>query len=243
MQKMKQTLVQSAVLAMLGLGAVAAHADKDGYATDSRTPVVRSGFGLCWHTISFGKEKAIEECDPDLVPKKVAEVPAAAAPKAVEAPAPVVAAAPAPAVAPAPVKLATPKKLETLTLNAAALFDFGKSTLKQEGSDALTAVANVLLERKYDPAKTKIEVEGHTDRIGKPAGNMKLSEARAAAARQQLVDKGVPAEMITSKGFGSTEPVTTPEDCKKVAKNRKKLVECYAPDRRVEVEIYATVEQ
>lgn len=235
--KMKHTLIQSAVLAVLGFAAVSASAANDGYATDTRSPVVRSGTGLCWHTSSFSKEKAIEECDPDLVPKKAAPVAAPAPAPVVEAPAPVV------VPAPAPVKLATPKKLETLTLNAAALFDFGKATLKQEGVDALNAVAAVLLERKYDPAKTKIEVEGHTDRIGKAETNLKLSEARANAARQQLVDKGVPAEMIVAKGLGLTEPVTQPADCKKVAKNRKKLVECYAPDRRVEVEIYATVEQ
>ncbi|MGQ5524319.1 OmpA family protein [Chitinimonas sp. PSY-7] len=226
--KMKRTLVQSAVLAVLGFSAITASAANDGYATDTRSPAVRSGFGLCWHTSSFTKDKATEECDPDLVPKKAAPLPT---PVAVDPP-----------VQP-PVKLSTPKKLETLTLNAAALFDFGKSTLKKEGVDALNAVANVLLERKYDPAKTKIEVEGHTDRIGKAAANKKLSEERAAAARQQLVNKGVPGEMITSKGMGSESPITQPADCKKVAKNRKKLVACYAPDRRVEVQIYATVEQ
>ncbi|QNM98169.1 OmpA family protein [Chitinimonas koreensis] len=229
MQKMKRTLVQSAVCAVLGVAALSAYADKDGYAIDSRSAVVKSGFGLCWRTSSWSKDKAIAECDPDLVPKQVVAA-------AVEPPKPEV-------QAPKPVPLAVPKKLETLTLNAAALFEFNKAVLKEEGKQALDAVAGVLLERKYEPSKTKIEVEGHTDRIGKADYNKKLSEERAASAREYLVTKGIPAEMITSKGLGFDEPVTKPEDCKKVLKNRKKLIECYAPDRRVEVEIYATVEQ
>ncbi|QDQ28040.1 OmpA family protein [Chitinimonas arctica] len=222
MQKMKRTLVALA----LGTVAMSAFAAKDGYAIDGREAVVRNNYGECWRTNSWSKDKAIEECD--AVAKKEVAAPVEA-PRVVEAPKPT----------PVPVQV----KMETLTLNAAALFEFNKAVLKEEGKQALDSVASVLLERKYDPAKTKIAVVGHTDRIGKESYNLKLSEERAAAARAQLVTKGVPEGMITSAGKGFSEPITKPEDCKKVLKNRKKLVACYAPDRRVEVEIYATVEK
>ncbi|MBL8509583.1 OmpA family protein [Chitinimonas sp. JJ19] len=223
MQKMKRTLVALAMSAI----AVSAYAGKDGYATDPRAAVVKNNYGECWRTSSWSKDKAIEECDADLMPKKevVAPAPAPVAP-VVEAPKP-----------------AVPVKMESLTLNAAALFDLNKATLKDEGKQALDAVAGVLLERKYDASKTRINVVGHTDRIGKDEYNQKLSEERAASARAHLVEKGIPEGMITSEGKGESSPVTQPEDCKKVLKNKKKLVECYAPDRRVEVEIYATVQQ
>jgi len=225
MQKMTRTLIAAA----LGFIAISALADKEGYASDSRTAVVKSGFNLCWHTSSFSNDKAIAECDPDLVPKKAEAAPVAPAAPVVEAPK---AAAPA-----------APKKVETLTLNASSLFDFDKATLKDEGKDALSSVAKVLLERKYDPAKTKLEIDGHTDRLGKEAHNQKLSQERADATRAFLIEKGIPESMISAVGKGSAEPITKPEDCKKVMKNRKKLIACYAPDRRVEVEIFATVEQ
>ncbi|MBV8657871.1 MAG: OmpA family protein [Burkholderiales bacterium] len=224
MQKMTRTLIAAALATV----AISALADKDGYASDNRTAVVKSGFNLCWHTSSFSADKAIAECDPDLVPKKAEAAPVAPAAPVVEAPK----AAPA-----------APKKTETLTLNASSLFDFDKATLKDEGKDALSSVAKVLLERKYDPAKTKLEIDGHTDRLGKEAHNQKLSQERADATRDFLIEKGIPASMVTAVGKGSAEPITKPEDCKKVLKNRKKLIACYAPDRRVEVQIFATVEQ
>ncbi|MBV8467805.1 MAG: OmpA family protein [Burkholderiales bacterium] len=222
-------MTRSILAAALGFAAVSAFAAHDGYADSSNGTVVRSNYGLCWHTNGFTPEKAIAECDPSLMPKQAAAAPAPAAPAVVAAPA-----------APAP---AAPKKVETITLNASSLFDTNKSVLKPEGKEALDSVAKVLLERKYDPAKTKIEIDGHADRMGKADHNLKLSQERADATQVYLVSKGVPASMITAVGKGSTQPITKPEDCKKFAKKKAKLISCYAPDRRVEVSIYAAVEQ
>jgi outer membrane protein OmpA-like peptidoglycan-associated protein len=224
-------MTRSILAAALGLAAVSAFAGHNGYADSSNGTVVRSNYGLCWHTNGFTADKAIAECDPDLMPKQAAPAPAAAAPAVVAAPA---------APAPAP---AAPKKVDTITLNASSLFDTNKAVLKPEGKEALESVAKVLLERKYDPAKTKIEIDGHADRMGNAAHNMTLSQQRADATREFLVSKGVPASMITAVGKGDTSPITKPEDCKKFAKKRAKLVSCYAPDRRVEVTIFASVEQ
>jgi OOP family OmpA-OmpF porin len=50
-------------------------------------------------------------------------------------------------------------------------------------------------------------VQGHTDAVGTKAGNRKLSASRAAAVRRYLVDKGVKAARLTSKGFGPDTPI------------------------------------
>jgi outer membrane protein OmpA-like peptidoglycan-associated protein len=60
----------------------------------------------------------------------------------------------------------------------------------------------------------RIELGGHTDNVGRPEANQKLSEQRAKAVYDYLVKKGISADRLTYKGYGQTEPVadnTTPE--------------------------------
>lgn len=59
-----------------------------------------------------------------------------------------------------------------------------------------------------------VEIGGHTDNVGYPQKNLTLSENRANAVRDYLINKGIAAERLTAKGFGDTRPVapnTTPE--------------------------------
>ena len=73
-------------------------------------------------------------------------------------------------------------------------------------------------------------VYGHTDDVGSQAYNQELSEKRARAVRDYLVEAGIGQEIITTKGFGKTKPLvpgTTPE--------------ARAKNRRVEVEIVDTI--
>ncbi|MFM7484918.1 MAG: OmpA family protein, partial [Burkholderiaceae bacterium] len=51
------------VLLVMGSSAIAAGPAKKGYLVDSQNDVVRSGFGLCWHTGFWTPADAIEECD------------------------------------------------------------------------------------------------------------------------------------------------------------------------------------
>ncbi|MGB5321641.1 OmpA family protein, partial [Lutimonas sp.] len=53
----------------------------------------------------------------------------------------------------------------------------------------------------------RFDVEGHTDSTGSDKINSKLSQARADAVRAYLIEKGFPADMITSKGYGSANPI------------------------------------
>ena len=55
----------------------------------------------------------------------------------------------------------------------------------------------------------KLEISGHTDDVGSERYNQGLSERRAAAVKAQLVQFGVPAERIVTKGFGKSQPRRT----------------------------------
>jgi OmpA-OmpF porin, OOP family len=61
----------------------------------------------------------------------------------------------------------------------------------------------------------RLEIGGHTDADGDPAKNLTLSTARAEAVKKLLVDQGIDAARLTTKGYGATKPIdsnTTPED-------------------------------
>jgi OOP family OmpA-OmpF porin len=122
--------------------------------------------------------------------------------------------------------------VQKITLQSKALFDFDKAVLKPEGKAALDAEVVSKL-----PQVQKLEivlVSGHTDRIGSDAYNQKLSERRADAVRDYLVSKGVAKDKIEAIGLGEKQPVTGGK-CQQ--QNRKELIACLQPDRRVEVEV------
>jgi outer membrane protein OmpA-like peptidoglycan-associated protein len=83
------------------------------------------------------------------------------------------------------------------------LFDTARFTLKPGAREKLAKVSGIILGHPG----LKIAVEGHTDSVGGDDYNMKLSENRAGAVRDFLVAQGVPAEGVTSRGFGKTMPV------------------------------------
>ncbi len=144
-------------------------------------------------------------------------------------PPPVVVAAPPPS-APVPTKVTF-----AADSSADSLFDFGKLTIKPGGKQALDKFSADLKGADFDV----ITVTGHTDRIGSPANNLKLSVRRADAVKAYLVDStGIPASKIEAEGVGETHPITSHGECKG-KKATKKLVACLAPDRRVEVEVKA----
>jgi OOP family OmpA-OmpF porin len=136
---------------------------------------------------------------------------------------------PAPEAAPPP---PPPPASFNQTLSGDALFAFGKSgidDLSTQGRAELDGLASRVLAL---PAIEIIHVIGHSDRIGSAAGNVTLSNKRAATVRNYLVQAGVPADRITAVGRGSVEPVVECETEKGQA-----LIDCLAPNRRVEVKV------
>ena len=173
--------------------------------TDSQGVPVRDSQGECVLTSGIPH--------PDCQPKKPAPKPAEPAKPAAPA-APPPAAKPAPKPAPASVK-------QTVVIQADALFDFDKSVVRPDGKknidEALGKLKGVDVEM--------IIATGHTDNIGTDAYNQKLSERRAAAVKEYLVSKGIPASKITTIGKGESQPVATNKTAEGRQKNRRVDIE------------------
>lgn len=115
------------------------------------------------------------------------------------------------------------------TLAGDALFAFGRSGIEDiapEGRAQLDEFARKLQGAPYG----LVRVIGHSDRIGDARANLRLSEKRARAVLDYLVQAGVPADKIISSGRGSAQPVAACE-----SERGDALKACLAPNRRVEV--------
>ena len=66
-----------------------------------------------------------------------------------------------------------------------------------------------------------IEIAGHTDNVGKPEANMKLSQGRADAVRNYLIKKGVKPDHVSAKGYGDTSPIATNDTDAGKQRNRR----------------------
>lgn len=75
--------------------------------------------------------------------------------------------------------------------------------------DEMLAVAEELLHILVQHPNSRITVEGHTDATGTAYANMKLSEKRALAVRNELVLLGIPGHLIVLEAVGSERPIAT----------------------------------
>lgn len=187
-----------------------------GYLEDPRGAVIKSDFGLCWRA-GGGVPVSTRECDPNYVAPPVAVI---EQPEPVRPPAP----PPPPMVVVVPV-------VERITLDADALFDFDKATLRPAGRVALDDFVSRL--KGIDPEM--ITAIGYTDRLGSTAYNQRLSEQRAQTVRAYLIDHGIQPDRVQAEGRGEAEPVTAAGECQ--GKQSSKVIACLQRDRRVEVEV------
>ena len=119
------------------------------------------------------------------------------------------------------------------TLSADALFAFGKADVADIAPEGRRALANLAAElREHIGQVRRIHVTGYTDRLGSTARNRQLSERRARAVMDVLVEEGLPSTKIQAEGSGENDPV---RDCPDGP--HAQLVTCLAPNRRVEVRI------
>jgi outer membrane protein OmpA-like peptidoglycan-associated protein len=97
------------------------------------------------------------------------------------------------------------------------LFDTGQFSLKSGAREKLAKVAGILI--AYPGLN--IEVGGYTDNVGGDEMNQKLSENRASAVRNYLVEQGVDTNSVTSKGFGNSSPVASNDNASGRQVNRR----------------------
>jgi SH3 domain-containing YSC84-like protein 1 len=96
-------------------------------------------------------------------------------------------------------------------------FATGKAGLTPDSDATLSAVAQTL----KDNPDWKVRVEGFTDRVGNADANLKLSQERADAVMNWLVDHGIDAGRLTAKGYGADRPVANNSTASGRLKNRR----------------------
>ncbi|MBO4614872.1 MAG: OmpA family protein [Bacteroidales bacterium] len=96
-------------------------------------------------------------------------------------------------------------------------FDVGKSVIKPESMGEINRIVQLM----NDNPELKFEVQGHTDNTGNAASNQTLSEARAKAIVDKLVEMGISADRLTSVGKGQTSPIADNSTEEGKAKNRR----------------------
>ena len=94
-----------------------------------------------------------------------------------------------------------------ITVGSDLLFDVGRSRLKPGGRHAIDNLARIM---RQEPER-KIVIEGFTDSSGGEAANRRLSERRAQAVRNALVQRGVASSRIVARGLGEAYPVASNE--------------------------------
>ncbi|MEE9433792.1 MAG: OmpA family protein [Sphingorhabdus sp.] len=101
----------------------------------------------------------------------------------------------------------------------------GKTINFKSGSAYLAADSNAVVDelaKALTPcAGTNVEVQGHTDLTGNAGNNQALSQERADRVMKALAAKGVPADRLTAKGYGSSQPLENAMTRAANAKNRR----------------------
>ena len=98
------------------------------------------------------------------------------------------------------------------------LFEFGKADLKPELRENLSAIGAILQSLLTN---SSVIIEGHTDNVGGAAPNKKLSEQRASAVMQYLIERGIDKKRLKSVGYGMDKPVADNNTKEGQAKNRR----------------------
>lgn len=96
-------------------------------------------------------------------------------------------------------------------------FETGASDLTDLSRYQLDDLAGIL--RKYP--EMRVEIAGHTDNQGEPESNQTLSESRAQAVQAYLVEKGIAADRLVTRGYGQTRPKASNDTEDGRAQNRR----------------------
>lgn len=106
-------------------------------------------------------------------------------------------------------------------------FDTGSDNLRDESIQELDRLYDIMAQ-----STLIIEIGGHTDNVGSDETNMELSQARAEAVVNYVIEKGIATNRISARGYGETDPRATNE-----------TPEGRQENRRVEVKVLGSVAQ
>ena len=104
-----------------------------------------------------------------------------------------------------------------ITLSGSVLFASNQATLLPEARSRLDQVSDVLLTTR----ERNLSIEGHTDSQGSNSSNLDLSQRRADAVRDYLVQRGYQADRIKSRGLGEGSPIADNASAEGRANNRR----------------------
>lgn len=113
---------------------------------------------------------------------------------------------------------------ETITISSDVLFDFDSTVIKPEAADEMAAIAERIRMKEQDKSAELLSVElvGHTDSIGTEEYNQGLSERRAQAVEDYIVEHhDADADLITTRGEGEMNPVASNDTREGRALNRR----------------------
>ena len=96
-------------------------------------------------------------------------------------------------------------------------FDTAKWDINPEGYSILNAAVNIL----NDNPSLRLEIQGHTDNRGSTKYNKNLSEKRAKAVMDYMVEKGIKKNRLNAVGYGFSKPATPNSTAEDRALNRR----------------------
>ena len=123
---------------------------------------------------------------------------------------------PQPVVIDTPI-IAIPIKVGTKVVLHNLFFATNKTQILPESEEALNDLAAFLTKHEA----VAIRITGHTDAVGSDEANQILSEGRANAVRDELIQRGIAAERIEAEGKGESEPIADNATEEGRAKNRR----------------------
>ena len=171
---------------------------RSGLANGATGQIVEPGYNLAFN-YHFGND----------APAGPTPAPVAAAPTPVQAPV-------APRPAPAPVR-AEPELVD-VTVELDVLFATNSADITNSDTAEFRRMASALI----DNSRASLVIEGHTDSAGSADYNENLSQRRAEAVRQELIDVyDAPANQIRAIGYGEAQPIATNETAAGRAQNRR----------------------
>jgi len=107
---------------------------------------------------------------------------------------------------------------DRIVLEERVLFDFERARLRWQARPIVQAIIELY---RQNPDWAEIQIEGHADVRGREEYNQRLSEQRARNVMEALVDAGLPREMVSAVGYGSSRPRDLRESEEAHQRNRR----------------------